>query len=236
MRRFTDAGLGVRPVVLRGVTIPGVLRVDAADRAVTALPGFSEGAFWVQDPASVAAADLVPAGPGVSVLDACSAPGGKAFRTRARGATVVAVDRDENRLQLLASSARRLGLDDIAIRTHDWTAGPLPGAEMFDVVLVDAPCTGLGTVRRHPEIKWRRAPRDLAAAQGRQREILDVVRAHVKPGGQLVYAVCSPEPEEGPHVIAGLVSKHGYTLETELSTAPPTDDEDAFYGARLRAP
>ena len=224
------AGLGAEPAIVLGAVVPRCWRVEGLHGGVPTLPGFAEGRFWVQDAASVAVADLVPEGP---VLDACAAPGGKSFRLRARGMAVLAVDHSAERLALLSSNARRLGLD-IPTRVHDWTKGPLEG-ELHPTVLVDAPCSALGTVRRHPEVRWRRQPEELRGLADRQLRILTHASASVAPGGALVYAVCSPELEEGPEVIAAFVAANpAFVVDEVRSTAPPVNGEDAFFGARLR--
>jgi 16S rRNA (cytosine967-C5)-methyltransferase len=226
-------GVACSPVVVGEQVIERALRVDDPRGRVEQLPGFREGAWWVQDAASIAAADLVPAS-AERVLDTCAAPGGKAFRLASRGSSVHAVDVSDDRLDRLRAGARRLRLE-IPTRRHDWEHGPMGSEERFDAVLVDAPCTSLGVVRRHPEIRWRRTPFDPTAAAGRQARILSAASQHVRSGGALVYSVCSPEPEEGVQVVDGFLKAHpAFTLETSWSTAPPTHDEDAFYGARLR--
>ncbi len=231
--RWREAGLNVSPAALHGASLPGVWRVDDHSGVIPDLAGFAEGGFWIQDAASAAVADLVPVAPGARVLDACAAPGGKSFRLAARGADVLAVDLDPERLARVAESTARLGLS-IALRAHDWLTGPLD-VGTFDAVLVDAPCTALGLVRRHPEIRWRRQLLDVLRAPERQRRILEAASTHVAPGGALVYAVCSPEPEEGTDVIAAFLAAHpAFVEEARLSTAPPEGDEDAFFGARLR--
>jgi 16S rRNA (cytosine967-C5)-methyltransferase len=208
----------------------GVFRLPEGVGAIPALPGFSEGKWWVQDPAAVAVADLVPIG---TVLDACAAPGGKSFRMASRGSAVTAVDRAGDRLARVAEGAKRLNLPVQTVR-HDWTSGMLPGEPLFDAVLVDAPCSGLGTIRRHPEIKWRRVEPDLREAAELQRAILDVASRHVRPGGALVYAVCSPEPEEGRDVIEAFLAGHpGFTLERTWSSIPPVGEEDAHFAGRM---
>ncbi|MEQ1503828.1 MAG: transcription antitermination factor NusB, partial [Myxococcota bacterium] len=213
-----------------------VYRVEATGQ-VSALPGFAEGAWWVQDLASVQVADLVAdaAAPGSTVLDACAAPGGKTFRLAARGLAVFATDVDPRRLDRVREGAARLGLV-----THgqvvDWTDG---GADLgaYDAVLVDAPCTGLGTVRRHPEIRWKRTEPDLYRASALEHRIADRALAHVRPGGFAVYAVCSPEPEEGEEVVERLLAdRPGWTVEARLSTAPPVAGEDAHFAVRIRRP
>jgi 16S rRNA (cytosine967-C5)-methyltransferase len=167
---------------------------------------------------------------GWTALDACAAPGGKSFRLATRGAAVTAVDAQARRLQKVGEGARRLGLP-VQEAVHDWLRGPCATLGLYDLVLVDAPCTGLGTLRRHPEIKWRRLRSDPAAMAIRQVPILQAAAAHVRPGGVVVYAVCSPEPEEGIRVVEAL---QGWSIERSLRFAPPAGDEDAFQAFLLR--
>lgn len=211
------------PAEAGGKTVPGVFRSEASG-PVTEWPGFEDGQWWVMDPAAAAVADLCAVEPGTRVLDACAAPGGKSFRLAAAGAKVTAVDVQEERLALLRDSASRLKLS-LDVAAHDWLTGPMPGGARYPVVLVDAPCTGLGVVRRHPEIRWRRLPSDPAAMAFRQRRILQAAAQHVDEGGRLVYAVCSPTAEEGEGVATSLA---GWSVTTSWNSAPPQGDEDAF--------
>jgi len=223
-------GRTLRQAMLNGSAVPDVYRLGGHEGPIPNLPGFEEGKFWVQDVAAVAIADLTGAKEGLRILDACAAPGGKAFRMIRSGARVVAVDRDRYRLKKVRRSARRLGME-VETRIHSWTTGPCDLGP-FDVVLVDAPCSGLGTIRRHPDIKWRRIEGDLVTASALQQDILRNASAHVGPGGKLVYAVCSPEPEEGGGVVSSFLEEHEtFALDATLCTAPPTDDEDAHYAA-----
>jgi 16S rRNA (cytosine967-C5)-methyltransferase len=239
---LSAAGLTVAAVRLGDRTLPGMLRVSGHEGAVPTLPGFKEGRFWVQDAASVAVADLVGEVDGLGVLDACAAPGGKSFRLASRGARVTAVDYAQSRITLLRESAKRLALP-LEVVDHDWLEGSareFPGDRTWPAVLVDAPCTALGTVRRHPEVRWRRQPGDLETVTERQFGILSSVSRAVAQRGVLVYAVCSPEPEEGQKVARRFAEASGFTIEEELSTALPDvgldAEADAFYGARLRSP
>lgn len=233
--RLADVGVRAGPAEAGGQVIPGLLRIEGRVGRVEGLPGFGDGAFWVQDPASAWMSDLVPASC-KRVLDATAAPGGKTFRLASRGHEVVAADVEPSRLTLMKGSLSRLKLNVPLVR-HDWTRGPLRELGRFDAVLVDAPCTGLGVVRRHPEIRWRRTAFDPAKAAVRQQQILAAAAEHAVPGGCVVYVVCSPEPEEGPEVVrAFLASRAGWRLAEERTTAPPSGDEDAFYGARLIRP
>lgn len=229
---FVDAGLAVAPAKAGGDVVPGALTVLGHTGSVEGLPGYDEGAFWVQDASAVATADLIGASEGMRVLDACAAPGGKTMRLLAQGAEVVATDREARRLPRMHQSLERTGLK-ADVRVHDWVRAPLED-ELFDAVLVDAPCTGLGTLRRSPEIRWNRVFSDVLGASTRQLAILSNAATCVKPGGTLVYAVCSSEPEEGKVLVKRfLAATEGFDLDTELETAPPQDDEDGFYAARL---
>jgi 16S rRNA (cytosine967-C5)-methyltransferase len=231
--KLEEIGATVAPVVLHGTTLEGALRVTGQHGRVENLPGYHTGEWWVQGAASIAVADLVPRS-AHRVLDACAAPGGKTFRLAVRGHEVYSVDVAEERLDMLEQSARRLRTKT-RVRQHDWESGPMDRDELFDAVLVDAPCTGLGVLRKHPEIRWRREPNDPNRASRRQSRVLCNAAFHVKSGGCLVYAVCSPEPEEGIQVVeAFLRQNERYQLETKFSTAPPEGDEDGFFAARLR--
>jgi 16S rRNA (cytosine967-C5)-methyltransferase len=206
--------------------VPGTGLLDNAG-AVEELPEFDEGTWWVMDPAAAAVADLVPLG---RVLDACAAPGGKTLRLLSRGCDVVAIDRSKNRLSRLKQNLKRCGYS-IEMHKVDWEAGPVEEPELFDCVLVDAPCTALGTTRRHPEIRWTRQPTDPLAMAIRQERILHNAARHVAPGGTVVYAVCSTEPEEGREVALSL----GWPIEQELDTTGHAE-MDAHYAARMRRP
>ncbi len=205
----------------------GVFRLPPRAGRIEELPGFREGRWWVMDPAAVAVADLVPQVD--RVLDTCAAPGGKSLRLAARGMAVSATDLKPERLKRVEENAQRVGLT-VRRKAHDWVAGPL--AERWPAVLVDAPCTALGLIRRHPELRWRRTEADVLAAAIRQKAILANAAKCVEPGGALVYAVCSPEPEEGPQVAATL----GWPIEAVYSNAGNAEGADVFWGCRLRAP
>jgi 16S rRNA (cytosine967-C5)-methyltransferase len=224
----------VGPAKAGGEVIPGAFVAAPHEGPVADRPGFAEGLWWVMDPAAVKVADLAyEAAGGVAapkVLDACAAPGGKSLRLASRGAQVTAADLVPARLARVREGARRTQLP-LEVVAHDWLLGPAPLPRDFDVVLVDAPCTGLGTIRRHPEIRWRRLSSDPLAMSLRQVPILQSAAQHVKPGGALVYAVCSPMPEEGPAVVKQLA---GWTVASSWASAPPKDDEDAFQAFVLR--
>ena len=243
VRSFQHAGIVATPVGPAAVA-PRALAVPSGP--VPEFPGFAEGRFWVMDPAAVAVADLVAdAVPeGASVLDACAAPGGKSLRLASRGLRVVATDSSAERLKRLDENCARMGLK-IEMSAWDWTLPPEPGSAMattqFDAVLVDAPCSGLGTVRRHPDIRWRKTTPELFQAHlktlaTRQAALLHQLKRRVKPGGVLVYAVCSPEPEEGEAVARTL----NWPIEARVDTSPGAVDAaagaDAHVAFRFRAP
>ncbi len=230
--RLAEEGIETEPVVMPEGELQGLLRLKGGAGRVEQLPGFDEGAFWVQDVASVYTADLVP-DDAQTVLDACAAPGGKTFRLLGRGKTVTAVDLKKRRLARMEGSLERLGFE-ATLRRHDWRKGPLPELGEVDAVLVDAPCTGLGTIRRRPEIRWRRSPLDPLKIHELQVQVITNASKHVRPGGSLVYIVCSPEPEEGPGVIEDFLKDHpDFRVDVWRNTAPPSQDEDAFQAVRL---
>lgn len=222
----------VEPVQIEGTVIQGAFRVKGHKGPVDPLLAHPSGACWVQDSAAIAVADFAGATQGVRVLDACAAPGGKSFRMASQGAEVVAVDQSEERLDLVRTGAERLGFK-IECVPHTWGEKAWEGATDFDVVLVDAPCTGLGTVGRHPEIRWLRAPDDLTRCAIRQESILESASVALKPGGLLVYAVCSAEPEEGDAVVRAFTkSNPRFTLLETWTSAPPQGAEDGHFVAK----
>ena len=171
----------------------GGLRL-APPRAVAELPGFTAGAWWVQDAAAALPARLLGQVAGKRVLDMCAAPGGKTAQLAAAGAAVTALDRSSQRLARLAANMDRLGLDVEMVEADatDWRP-----AMPFDACLLDAPCSGTGAIRRHPDIAWTKRPDDPARLARLQAAMIANAAACLKPGGVLVYAVCSLQPEEG---------------------------------------
>jgi 16S rRNA (cytosine967-C5)-methyltransferase len=170
---------------------------------IAALPGFADGAWWIQDAAAALPARLLGDINGASVADLCAAPGGKTAQLAHAGARVTAVDRAEPRLARVRANLERLGLsaEIVAADLTQWQAPP------FDAVLLDAPCSSTGTIRRHPDVPWRKRPTDIAALVETQRALLARAVALTRPGGRLVYCVCSLEPEEGSALIAELLAR-----------------------------
>lgn len=176
-------------VVLPGGTLRTELRGDVAN-----WPHFEDGNWWIQDAAAAIPARLLDVKAGETALDLCAAPGGKTMQLAAAGATVVALDRSASRLKRLKENFARTGLtaEVVAIPAEDWE-----DTRQFDAVLLDAPCSATGTYRRNPEALRAVRPADIAKLADVQHRLLDVAADKVKPGGRLVYCVCSLEREEG---------------------------------------
>ncbi len=183
----------------------------AASGAVGTLPGFAEGAWWVQDAAASLPARLLGDVRGRRVADLCAAPGGKTAQLALAGASVTAIDRAPARLKRLRDNLARLGLsaEIVAADVEQWTAEP------FDAVLLDAPCSSTGTIRRHPDVPWLKTAADVAKLSALQRRLLDRAVALTKSGGTLVYRTCSLEPQENEMIVADLLVR-----ETRLQRAP----------------
>lgn len=218
---------------------------------VTALPGFEAGDFWVQDAAAALPARLLKPRQGERVLDLCAAPGGKTMQMAAWGAEVTAVDRDANRLARLRENLARLRLR-AEIVTADATQ--FRREEKFPAILLDAPCSATGTIRRHPDIPRLRRPQDIASLTALQDRLLDAAAALLAPGGRLVYAVCSLQPEEGAPRAEAAAKRHGLRLDpvrpeelpglpeavtaeghlrTDPALWPDRGGMDGFFAARL---
>ena len=193
-----------------------VIRIDSRDRPVEALPGYAEGQWWVQDLAASLPARLIDLPRGATVLDLCAAPGGKTAQLIKAGYEVTALDSDADRLRRLEANLARLGYHAITVQADAATFAP---DTMYDAVLLDAPCSATGTFRRHPEVVWRRDLDDVAGRVALQRRLIANAAKYLKPGGQLVYCVCSLEPEEGE-----LQAQWVANAFPELTSLPVADD------------
>jgi 16S rRNA (cytosine967-C5)-methyltransferase len=171
--------------------------------AIRDLDGYEEGAWWVQDAAAALPARLLRPQPGERIADLCAAPGGKTAQLAAAGADVLAVDRSAKRLQRLEDNLRRLGL---TAETRAIDAATLEGR--FDAILLDAPCSATGTIRRHPDVAWTKGPEDVDKLAGLQGRLLDAAARLLRPGGRLVYCTCSLEPEEGERQAEAFLARH----------------------------
>jgi 16S rRNA (cytosine967-C5)-methyltransferase len=214
----------------------GSVRLPAGS-AVRELLGYEAGDWWVQDAAASLASALLGDLRGRRVVDLCAAPGGKALQLAAAGAGLTAVEISGQRLKQLRDNVARTGLamDIVEADAAVWRPG-----ELQDAVLLDAPCSALGVLRRHPEGAWRRDPANLARFPAVQRRLLDASGNMLRPGGQLMYCVCTPAPEEGRDVVSAALQTgrwlrrpftrgevpgfvHALTEEGDLLTAPPAE-------------
>ncbi|CAO4163949.1 16S rRNA (Cytosine967-C5)-methyltransferase [Methylorubrum aminovorans] len=183
----------------------GSLRLVEVRDSVAELPGYGEGAWWVQDAAAALPVRLLAPAPGERIADLCAAPGGKTAQIAAAGATVTAVDRSGARLERLGRNLERLGLSAEVV-TAD--ALGLPEDAPFDAVLLDAPCSATGTIRRHPDVAWTKSESDVMRLSGLQRRLLDKAARLTRPGGRLVYCTCSLEPEEGGDQVTDFLKRN----------------------------
>ncbi|MBR1123318.1 methyltransferase domain-containing protein [Bradyrhizobium lablabi] len=241
---------------LHGETLPtGTVRT-LLQGSVTMLPGFSDGQWWVQDAAAALPVRLFGAIEGKHIADLCAAPGGKTAQLAQSGAHVTAIDRSPARVARLRDNLTRLNLraEAIVADAVEWKSDG-----EFDGVLVDAPCTSTGTIRRHPDVAWLRQEADMVPLAALQKRLLQKAVSLLKPGGTLVYCTCSLEPEEGERAVAALLASESgmrriavepdevaglaeiITADGDLRTLPchlPHHDPrlgglDGFYAARL---
>ena len=198
-------------------------------RRVEDVPGYSSGEFIVQDPGTRLAVDLLDPKPGERILDACAAPGGKTVQTAWRGASVTACEVNPGRRRRLEENLARLGLSDKV-----GVVGELPAAQCFDKVLVDAPCSNTGVLRRRPDARWNWSEEKTAALVKLQAEILDRCAPLVLPGGTLVYSTCSNEPEENERQVAAFLDRHeDFSLDVSRESVPFDSGTDGAFAARL---
>lgn len=243
---------------LGGIVLPfGTVRVETLAAPVPELPGFAEGRWWVQDAAASLPARLMGEVRGLRVADLCAAPGGKTAQLAAAGADVTAIDLSKSRLKRLGENMARLGLTVEAVAADIATYEP---AEPFDAVLLDAPCSSTGTIRRHPDVAWTKTPQDVDKLATLQRRLLDRAVKLVRPGGTIVFSNCSLAPAEGEELLAAFLRDNDeaaldpisgdeisgiapfVTAQGTLRTTPaglpgPTarlSGLDGFFAARLR--
>jgi len=267
LETFAREGIAAKPT---SVSPFGILIEEGG--SVPSLPGFHEGGFYVEDEAAQLIPPLLDPQPGDILLDACAAPGGKSTHLADlmhNKGTIYAVDQKGARLELLRSNCHRLGVQIVVPiggdirRPREWvptietaespSVKKPKGADLsVDRILVDAPCSGLGVLRRHPEAKWRKDERALPRHQVLQCQILEAVAPCLRPGGVLVYSTCSTEPEENEQVIEQFCRAHAeFQRESVVSWLPPAAQGvvteqgalstvgnrfsmDGFYAARLR--
>jgi 16S rRNA (cytosine967-C5)-methyltransferase len=217
--------LGLKPDVdaaalaeaVDGAVLPGGTVRTGRRGDIAGWPGFEDGGWWVQDAAAAVPARLLAPRAGETVIDLCAAPGGKTLQLAAAGAVVVALDRSDKRLDRLRANLARTGLtaEVVAVPAEDWD-----DPRTFDAVLLDAPCTATGTFRRNPEVLRATKPADVAKLADVQHRLLDAAAERVKPGGRLVYCVCSLEREEGETQMIAFLRRH-----PAFRTAPAVPSE-----------
>jgi len=245
-RALTGAGFGVGDAPFgAGLTVSRTTHTSPSPHPAQ-LPGYGEGAFIVQDPAQALVARYAAIPRGASVYDACAAPGGKAIALALAGAQVTAADVRPGRLGRLREAVARTGVA-IPIVAADLLCAPT-GAERWDAVLLDAPCSATGTMARHPDARWRLRPGGLGRLAQRQAALLDAAASLVRPGGVLVYATCSLEPEENAAQVEEFLVRHPdfqrapatgsapaelLTPAGELQALPQRHAIDGAYAARL---
>lgn len=210
-----------------------MIEVRAAESAER-LPGFAEGEFYIQDPSTLLAAVLLDAQPGEHVLDTCAAPGGKtaslAQMMQDRG-EIVAEDSSEKRLKQVVENCARLGITCVTVRP---TGEADANERWFDRVLVDAPCSNTGVLRRRADARWRLRADDVVRLAAEQMRLLQAAARRVKRAGVLVYSTCSLEPEENQQVVeAFLKSQPEFTQDRYLETFPPRDGVDGAFVVKL---
>jgi len=245
-RALREAGFGVEDA-----PYDAGLRVTHGDHASRLpfpvhLPGFAEGGFVVQDAAHALVCRYAGPAPGAQVYDACAAPGGKAVTLERLGARVVAGDARRDRIGRLTETVGRCGVA-IRVVAADLLSAPLAAASL-DVVLVDAPCSATGTMARHPDARWRVSEHAITRAAERQRRLMEAAARLVKPGGVLVYATCSLEPEENSAIVNDFLARHAglgrepatgavpaalLTAEGDFQSLPQRHEMDGAYAARL---
>jgi 16S rRNA (cytosine967-C5)-methyltransferase len=190
----------------------------ASPGQITALPGYADGEWWVQDAAAAVPARLFSDLRGRTVADLCAAPGGKTAQLISAGAFVTAVDQSESRMARLRENLSRLRLEagTAVADAADWK--PV-APEAFDAVLIDAPCTSTGTIRRHPDISWRKSPDDIVALSALQRRLLSHAIDLTRSGGTVVYCTCSLEPEEGEDIVSATLEQDGRVRRKPVTVA-----------------
>jgi 16S rRNA (cytosine967-C5)-methyltransferase len=217
---------------------PDGLRISGLNTPIERMQPFMEGLFQVQDEAAQLVSLMLQPGPGDTVLDACAGFGGKTAhmaQLMGNSGKILAVDHDPKKLTRLADDMKRLGIRNVFIQTGDLeNPMAMAGSDLFDRILMDAPCSGLGVIRRNPDIKWDKSRQDLQRFAARQAALLHHVSPHLKPYGRLVYSVCSMEPEENEAVVSAFLNHHPeFRMVADTSYLPdpvrPMVDERGFF-------
>lgn len=236
---------------------PDGIHISSPGKPVTEIEGFSQGFFQIQDEAAQLVSQILDPKPGETVLDACAGLGGKACHIAQlmnNQGSVIAADLESHKLDSLEAEAQRLGIGNIRVKQMNLLKATIKDFDRyFDRVLLDAPCSGLGVMRRNPDTKWKRTLKDVLRLCAQQKKMLNAAANLVKPGGILLYAVCSCEPEENEQVITAFLQKRkDYSLDTTMEgigllsntplktadhffkTYPEGHHMDGFFAARLK--
>ncbi|PIK94421.1 16S rRNA methyltransferase [Synechococcus sp. 60AY4M2] len=243
IQALAEAGIPASPIP----EVPGALRLGQHAGDITALPGFAQGWWSVQDASAQQVVHYLDPQPGERVIDCCAAPGGKtthmAEQMQDRG-EIWALDRHPHRLRRLEENVQRLGLSSIRPLAIDLLSldaaaeppAPLPPWQSADRVLLDAPCSGLGTLHRHADARWRQTPAQIQELAHLQAQLLQVAARWLKPGGLLVYATCTLHPAENEAVIQSFLNRHPHWAAEgdPLLIWPHRQDRDGFFIQRLR--
>jgi 16S rRNA (cytosine967-C5)-methyltransferase len=231
LARWTSEGVSAVPFEVPWAPAGTLFELESHP-ALEGLPSFLEGGFYVQDPSTLLAVDALSVEPGLRVLDLCAAPGGKSSRIAellAGSGELVATDSSVERRDLILDNTARLGI------THIRVAAPDVAGDGFDRVLVDAPCSNTGVLRRRVELRWRLQYEEFSRLARLQGSLLDDAATRVRPGGLLVYSTCSIDPEENSGVVEAFLKRQpAFALEGTRMAHPVRDAVDGAYCARLR--
>ena len=230
MELLSTAGARVRTIDL----VPDAFAIEAGLGDPSRSPSFAGGLWTVQDTGAQLVGIVAAPRPGMRILDACAGVGGKSTHLAELSddrASIDAADRSTTKLALGAEAAKRLGHTSIKPIVCDLVDPKAPLGDAYDLIVLDAPCSGLGVLRRHPDAKWRLVADDVPRLAAVQATLLDAVAKRLAPGGALVYSVCTFTRAEGPDQIRAFAARSGLTIVAEHRTWPP--DADAFYIARL---
>lgn len=236
-----------------GLICKGCLRIKHATQSVMELKAFEDGRFIVQDEASAKAAEILSPLPGARVLDVCAAPGGKTLYMADlmdNKGLIVARDVYPHKLKMIADNAQRLGIDIIRLQNLDALKLDKESLEQFEYVLVDAPCSGLGIIRRKPEIRYNKTLQDVQELAGIQLQMLEIAAQYVRKGGHILYSTCTIEPEENEQVVEAFMACHSNEFEfvdirdefdascvqdkPYVTLYPQTSGTDGFFMCKIR--
>lgn len=233
--RLKEEGVRTRPSALAR----DVLMIEEGtlpEGGISALPSFKEGLFIVQDAGAALISEMLAPEKDTCVADFCAAPGGKTTHLSAlmdNTGRIDAGDIHPSRLALIEENAKRLGCENITCQIRNAGEEPSP-EETYDAILLDVPCSGLGIIRRKPDIRYRVSPEDLKELETVQAAILDRAHEALRPGGKILYSTCTVNPDENQKQVQAFLDRHpGYVLEEERMTSP-LEDADCFYMAKIR--